>query len=120
MVAHTVKNLPAMWETQVQSLDQEDPLEKGITTHSCILDWRIPWTEDPEGYSSWRQRKIYYVNTKQKKSGIAILFSDTGGFQERNAIRDKKGHYTVVKGPILQEDRTILNVHMPNSRVSNT
>ena len=47
MVAHTVKNLPAMWETQVQSLDQEDPLEKGMTTHSCILDWRIPWTEDP-------------------------------------------------------------------------
>ena len=49
-----------------------------------------------------------------------ILFSDRGGFQERNAIRDKEGDYTVVKGPILQEDRTILNVHMPNSRGSNT
>jgi len=43
-----VMNLPAMWETWVQSLDQEDdPLEKGMTTHSSILAWRIPWTEEP-------------------------------------------------------------------------
>ena len=39
------KNLPVMWETQDQSLSQEDPLEKGIATHSSILAWRIPWTE---------------------------------------------------------------------------
>ena len=39
-----VKNLPAMQETQVQSLGQEDPLEEGMTTHSSILAWRIPWT----------------------------------------------------------------------------
>ena len=37
-----VKNLPAMWETQVQSLSREDPLEKGMATHSCILGWEIP------------------------------------------------------------------------------
>ena len=42
-----VKNLPAMWETQVQSLDQEDPLENGMTTHSSVLAWKIPWTEEP-------------------------------------------------------------------------
>ena len=42
-----VKNLPAMWETQVQFLGQEDPLEKGMATHSSILAWRIPWTEEP-------------------------------------------------------------------------
>ena len=42
-----VKNLPAMQETQVQSLDLEDPLEKGIATHSSILACRIPWTEEP-------------------------------------------------------------------------
>ena len=41
-MAQTVKNLPAMWETQVRSLGQEDPLEKGRTTHSSILAWRIP------------------------------------------------------------------------------
>ena len=44
-----VKNLPAMQETVVQSLGQEDPLEKGIATHSSILVWRIPWTEEPGG-----------------------------------------------------------------------
>ena len=47
LVAQMVKNLPAMWETRVQSLGQEDPLEKGKATHSSILIWRIPWTEKP-------------------------------------------------------------------------
>jgi len=46
-VAQTVKNLPAMQETWVQSLGQEDPLEMGRATHSNILDWRIPGTEEP-------------------------------------------------------------------------
>ena len=46
LVAQMVKNLPAMQETQVQSLGQEDPLEKEMATHSCILAWRIPWTEE--------------------------------------------------------------------------
>ena len=48
-----VKNLPAMQETQVQSLGQEDPLEKGIATYSNILAWEIPWTEELVGYSPW-------------------------------------------------------------------
>ena len=47
LVAQTVKNLPAMRKTQVQSLDQEDTLEMGMETHSRILAWRIPWTEEP-------------------------------------------------------------------------
>ena len=47
--AQTVENLPPMWETQVQSLGWEDPLEKGIATHSSILVWEIPWTEEPGG-----------------------------------------------------------------------
>ena len=42
-----MKNLPAMWETQIRSLGWEDPLEKGMPIHSCILAWRIPWTEEP-------------------------------------------------------------------------
>ena len=46
MVAQMVKRLPAMWETQVQSLGREDPLEKEMTTHSSILAWRIPGTEE--------------------------------------------------------------------------
>ena len=47
LVAQMVKSLPAMWETQIQSLGWEDLLEKGIATHSSILDWEIPWTEEP-------------------------------------------------------------------------
>ena len=48
-MAQTVKNLPAMQETSVRSLAWEDPLEKGTATHSSILAWRIPWTEEPGG-----------------------------------------------------------------------
>ena len=46
-MAKTVKILPAMWETWVQSLGWEDPLEKGMATYPSILAWRIPWTEEP-------------------------------------------------------------------------
>ena len=53
-----MKNLPAVQETQLQSLDQEDPLEKGMATHSNILVWRIPWTEEPGGlFSSWGRKQ---------------------------------------------------------------
>jgi len=47
-VAQMVKNLPAMQETWVRSLDQEDPLEKGTAIHSSILAWRIPWIQEPD------------------------------------------------------------------------
>ena len=49
LVAQTVKNLPAVQETQVRSLGQEDPLEKEMATHSSILAWKIPWAEEPGG-----------------------------------------------------------------------
>ena len=52
-MAQTVKNLLAMQETWVQSLGQEEPLEKGMATHSSIPAWRIPWTEEPGGCSPW-------------------------------------------------------------------
>ena len=52
LVAQTVKNLPAMLDTQVQSLVREYPLEEGMATHSNILAWRIPWTEEPGGLHS--------------------------------------------------------------------
>ena len=51
LVAQMVKNLPAMSEAWVQSLGLEDPLEKRMATHSSILAWKIPWTEEPGGYS---------------------------------------------------------------------
>ena len=56
-MAQTVKTLPAMQETQVQSLGWEDPLKNGMATHSIIFAWRIPWTEEPGGlYSMGSQR----------------------------------------------------------------
>ena len=53
LVVQRLKRLPAMWETWVRSLDQQDSLEKEIATHSSILAWRIPWTEELVGYSLW-------------------------------------------------------------------
>ena len=50
-VAQRVKNLPEMQETQLLSLGQEDPLEKGMATHSSILAWWVPWVEEPDGLS---------------------------------------------------------------------
>ena len=53
-----VKNPPAMQETQVQSLDREDPLEEGMATHSSILAWRIPWTEQSGGLQSIGSQRV--------------------------------------------------------------
>ena len=58
LVTQMVKNLPAMQETQVWSLDREDPLEKGMTTHSSILAWRIPWTEEPSELQSMGSQRV--------------------------------------------------------------
>ena len=52
-----VKNLPAMQETWVRSLGQEDPLEKGMATHSSILAWRISWTKEPAVYGPWDRKE---------------------------------------------------------------
>ena len=53
-----VKNLPAMQETQILSLGWEDPLEKEMATHSSILAWRIPWTEEPGGPQSMGLKRV--------------------------------------------------------------
>ena len=53
-----VKHLPTMQETRVQSLGQEDLLEKEMATHSSILAWKIPWTEEPVGYSPWGRKEL--------------------------------------------------------------
>ena len=57
--AQTIKDLPARWETWVQSLGQEDPLEKGMATHSSVLAWRISWTEEPGGLQSMGLQKSW-------------------------------------------------------------
>ena len=83
-MSQTVKNLPAMQETWVQSLGREDPLEKGMATHSSILAWRIPWTEEPGSKSMGSQRScmvdqltlllfipLKKINTEKKSPGIS-------------------------------------------------
>ena len=57
LVAQMVKYLPAMWKTLVWTLGQEDSLEKGMASHSSILAWGIPWTEEPDGYSPWGRKE---------------------------------------------------------------
>ena len=58
MVAQIVKNLPAMQETRVSSLDWEDPLEKGMAAHCSFLVWRIPWTEEPGRLQSKESQRV--------------------------------------------------------------
>ena len=58
MVTQTIKNLPPMQESQVQSLGWEDPLEEGMATHSSILAWRIPWTEEPVELQCMRSQRV--------------------------------------------------------------
>ena len=58
LVAQMVKTLPAMQETWVRSLGQKDPLEKGMATHSSILAWKIPWTEEPCGLQSMGLERV--------------------------------------------------------------
>ena len=57
LVAQSIKNLPAIQETQVRFLGWEDPLENEMVTHSSILAWEIPWTEEPD-YSPWSCKRI--------------------------------------------------------------
>ena len=58
LVAQMVRNLPAVQETWVRSLTWEDPLEKEMATHSSILAWRIPWTEEPGGLQSMGSQRV--------------------------------------------------------------
>ena len=57
-MAQTVKNLPTMQDTRVQSLDGEEPLEKGMAPHSSILSWKSPWTEEPSGLQSMELQSV--------------------------------------------------------------
>ena len=85
-VAGTVKNLPAVQETQVRSLGQEDPLEKGMDTYSSILAWKIPWTEEPGGLQLMGLQRVSHdwaTNTFTfSLSGLKVVFMvmDAQGF----------------------------------------
>ena len=77
LVAQTLKNPPAMWETWLQSLGWEDPLEEGMATHSSVFAWRIPWTDSLEGYGHWVAKR-----------------------QTRRATKHSTAHYIFVTQPL--------------------
>ena len=72
-MAQTVKNPPAMRETWVQSLGWEDPLEEGMATHSSILAWRIPWTEEPGRLQSMGSQRVRQLSDLVTEYLIGVL-----------------------------------------------
>jgi len=88
-VAQMVGNLPAMPETQVQNLGGEDPLEQEMATHSSILAWKIPWTEDPGGLQSiGLQRVRHDLATKLPLKSLQII---NAGEKGNNKCCGEKG-----------------------------
>ena len=75
---------------------------------------------DPSQITRYKQtkskgmEKIFHANGKEKKAGVAVLISDKTDFKTNPIIRDKEGHYKMIKGTIQQEDKTILNIYTPN------
>ena len=76
LVAQAVKNLPAVRETQVRSLSWEDPLEKGMATHSSILAWRIPWTEQPAWLQSIGSQRVGQDWTTNTFTFLMLMLRD--------------------------------------------
>ena len=75
-MAEMVKTVPAMWETQVRSLGQKDPLEKGMAVHFSILVWRIPWTEELGGLQSLGSERVRHdrvTNTFTTEGAVGAL-----------------------------------------------
>ena len=89
LVAQTVKNLPAMHEIQVQSLGQEDPLEKGMATHPSILAWRISWTEEPGGPQFLELKRVgrdWATNTSTLNGKqVNLCYSQNYAFSHTNS-----------------------------------
>ena len=92
-----VKNLPVIQETQVRSLGQEDPLEKGMAIHSSTFAWRIPWTEEPGGLQSMGSQRVRHDwATNTYYPGISWIAGRMKGFQ-RSEPSSKKDSIRVLK-----------------------
>ena len=87
LVAQTVKHLPIMWETRVRSLDQEDPLEKQMATHSIILAWEIPWTEEPRGLSPWCCKRAGHDLVTEQQEELEKYTTDSPNRGEKHNSR---------------------------------
>ena len=88
-----VKNLPAMQETQVPSLGEEDPLEKEMATYSSILAWKTPWTEEPGRLQLWGRKeldmtdRLHFTFTFTRKGAILI------SFRQENCLKGGRDSY---------------------------
>ena len=82
LVAQRYKNLPAMQETQVQSLGLEDPLEKEMATHSSILAWEIPWREDPG--------RLQSVGSQKSQIGLIGYTGDERAMKPKRTVRQPR------------------------------
>ena len=90
LVAQMVRSLPAKQETRVRSLGQKEPLEKGMTTHSSILAWRIPWTEKSGRLQSMGSQRIRHdrvTNTVMKNSCLVSKFLPISHLPKANDFR---------------------------------
>ena len=93
LVAQVVMNLPAIQETQVRSLDQEDPLEKEMAAHSSILAWEIPWTEEPGGLQfmgPWGRGQSRQAHTLEAKRKRNLVISELDGRALKYCMRFKQ------------------------------
>ena len=81
-----VKNLPAMWETWVWSLSWEYLLEKGMATHSSILAWRIPWTEEPGGLQSMGSQRVIYDWATNTLTFMGTLLIGSPAFTDKGPL----------------------------------
>ena len=79
-MAQTVKRLSTMWETRVQSLGQEDPLEKEMAIHSSTIAWKIPWTEEPGRLQSMGLQRVGYNLATEKQQSL-VSFNDAPLFK---------------------------------------
>ena len=95
LVAQMVKHLPAMQETRVWSQGQEKPLEKGMATHSSILAWTIPWTEEPGGLRSMGSQRVGQTER------LTLAFRHCSGFWVCSDTRNRQTSFT--SSPTLRE-----------------
>ena len=111
-MAQLVKSLPVMQETWVRSLSREDLLEKGMATHSGILTWRIPWTEEPGGIQSMRSQRVRHDWVTNTFTFICVslsVFNISGGYgkgavltKSCRAYRIQFGFCCLGNGPLGQ------------------
>ena len=90
LAAQRLKHLPAMWETSVQSLDWEDPLEKEMATYSSILAWRIPQTEEPGGLQSMGSQRVGH----DRATSLSQLHSGSKTAWQYGEVSQTSNHFS--------------------------